>query len=41
MTQLLILCVHKPANIKIKNDGIYMVFEVVIAEIMAVFIHKL
>jgi len=41
MIQLLILCVHKPAKMKIKNDSIYMVFEVVMAEIMTIFIHKL
>jgi len=41
MIQLLILCVHKPANMKIKNDSIYMVFEIVMAEIMTEFVHKL
>lgn len=41
MIQLLILCVHKTANKKIKNDSIYIGFEVVMAEIMTVFIHKL
>jgi len=41
MIQLSILCEHKPANMKIKNDSIYMVIEVVMAEIMTVFIHKL
>lgn len=40
MIQLLILFVHKPANKKIKNDGIYMLFEAVMAEILTVFIHK-
>lgn len=41
MIQLLILYAHKPANMKIKNDSVYTVFEVVMAEIMTVFIHKI